>query len=49
MHDNCWLCYVQLLAKANRERLAVLLNEAEVKKSGNERYAAALRSVPCAG
>jgi hypothetical protein len=32
-----------MLAKANRERLAVLLNETEAKKPGSERYAAALR------
>ena len=35
---------VQVLARANRERLRVLLSEAEEGKLGdNERYAAALR------
>lgn len=32
-----------MLAKANRDRLAVLLNETELKSAGDERYAAALR------
>ena len=44
-----------MLAKANRERLAVLLEEARSGAGGNERYAASLRYVPanvpvaCAG
>lgn len=33
----------QMLAKANRERLAVLLEEARSGAGGDERYAASLR------
>lgn len=40
-------CAVQLLAKANRERLAVLLAESRGGgTAGDERYAASLRQVP---
>lgn len=40
---------MQVLARANRERLAVLLGEAQRKDvASEERYAAALRHVPCA-
>lgn len=39
---------MQVLARANRERLAVLLGEAQRKDDASEeRYAAALRHVPC--
>ena len=39
---------VQVLARANRERLRVLLSEAEQGRLGdNERYAAALRCACC--
>ena len=34
---------LQMLARANRERLAVLLEEARSGAGGNERYAACLR------
>ena len=34
---------MQMLAKANRERLAVLLEEARSGAGGDERYAASLR------
>ena len=34
---------LQMLAKANRERLAVLLEEARSGAGGDERYAASLR------
>ena len=37
---------VQVLARVNRERLAVLLSETQRKDVGEERYEAALRCVP---